>query len=148
MLVLEWKGRAFQEKVNFRSFVDIWWPYWCTKTVHQCGFSIQRSTKVRGTFRQITQKLWATKTWDLGQLVYILVFYNILVSCFLSLDGFQFIFFVAWQWKRSIRRLGWWQPCCRDYRFLNKGDQRSLLAIVNHEKISLKLIEAFRYKTT
>ena len=148
MLVLEWKGRAFQEKVNFRSFVDIWWPYWCTKTVHQCGFSIQRSTKVHGTFRQITQKLWATKTWDLGQLVYILVFYNILVSCFLSLDGFQFIFFVAWQWKRSIRRLGWWQPCCRDYRFLNKGDQRSLLAIVNHEKISLKLIEAFRYKTT
>ena len=148
MLVLEWKGRAFQEKVNFRSFVDIWWPYWCTKTVHQCGFSIQRSTKVRVTFRQITQKLWATKTWDLGQLVYILVFYNILVSCLLSLDGFQFIFFVAWQWKRSIRRLGWWQPCCRDYRFLNKGDQRSLLAIVNHEKISLKLIEAFRYKTT
>ena len=84
----------------------------------------------------------------LGQIAYILVFYNISFSWLLPLDGFQFIFFVAWQWKRSIRRLGWWQPCCRDYRFLNKGDQRSLLAIVNHEKISLKLIEAFRYKTT
>ena len=31
----------------------------------------------------------------------------------------------------------------QDYRFLNKGDQRSLRAIVNHEKISLKLIEGF-----
>ena len=33
------------------------------KTVHQYGVSIQSSTKVRETFRQIThQKLWATKT--------------------------------------------------------------------------------------
>ena len=30
--------------------------------VHQYGVSIQSSTKVRETFRQITQKLWATKT--------------------------------------------------------------------------------------
>ena len=28
-------------------------------------------------FRQITQKLWATKTWDLDKIIYILVFYNI-----------------------------------------------------------------------
>ena len=26
------------------------------------------SSKVRETFRQITQKLWATKTWDLDKL--------------------------------------------------------------------------------
>ena len=26
------------------------------------------STKVRETFRQVTQKLWATKTWDLVKL--------------------------------------------------------------------------------
>ena len=52
------KRKSFlKEKVNFRSFLDIWWPYWCTKTVHLCGVSIQSSTKVRGTFRQITQKL-------------------------------------------------------------------------------------------
>ena len=38
----------------------------------------------------------------LGQIVYILVFYNISFSWLLPLDGFQFIFFVAWQWKRSI----------------------------------------------
>ena len=36
-----------------------------SKTVHQYGVSTQCSTKVRETFRQITQKLWATKTWDL-----------------------------------------------------------------------------------
>ena len=30
--------------------------------------SIQSSTKVRETFRQITQKLWARKTWDLDKL--------------------------------------------------------------------------------
>ena len=36
--------------------------YWRTKTVYQYGVSIQSSTKVRETFRQITQKLWATKT--------------------------------------------------------------------------------------
>ena len=38
--------------------------YWCTETVHQYGVSIQSSTKVREKFRQIAQKLWATKTWQ------------------------------------------------------------------------------------
>ena len=48
---------------------DFWEPYWWTKTVHQYGVSIQSSTKVRETFRQITlQKLWATKTWDFDKL--------------------------------------------------------------------------------
>ena len=48
---------------------------------------------MRETFRQITQNLWATKTWDLDKLiVVILVFYNISFSCLLLLDGFQFIF--------------------------------------------------------
>ena len=51
--------------------------------------------------RQITQKLWATVTWDLEKLFRYLSF-NISFSSFLPLDGFQFFFFVAWQWKRSI----------------------------------------------
>ena len=38
----------------------------------------------------------------LEKIVYILVFYNISFSWLLPLDGFQFIFLVAWQWKRSI----------------------------------------------
>ena len=50
-------------------FVDFRRPYWCTKTVHQYGVSNDtNSTKVRETFRQITQKLWATETWDLNKL--------------------------------------------------------------------------------
>ena len=32
------------------------------------GVSIQSSTKVRETFWQITQKLFATKTWELDEL--------------------------------------------------------------------------------
>ena len=48
--------------------------------------------KVRETFQKITQKLCATTTWDLDKLF---------------MNGFQFTFFVAWQWKRSIRRLSW-----------------------------------------
>ena len=59
----------------------------CTKTVHQYGVSIQCSTKVQETCRPITQKLSATKT---GQIVGILVFYNISFSCLLPPDGFQF----------------------------------------------------------
>ena len=66
MLVLDWKERAFIEKVNSRCI--FWRPYWCTKRVHQYGVSIENSTKVREMFRQITQKLWATKIWDLDKL--------------------------------------------------------------------------------
>ena len=68
MLVLERKERAFIEQVNSRCFVDFRRPYWCTKTVHHYGVSIQSSTQVHETFRQITQKLWATKTWELDKL--------------------------------------------------------------------------------
>ena len=41
---------------------------WRTKTVHQYGVSIQSSTKVHKTFREITQKLLATETWDFNKL--------------------------------------------------------------------------------
>ena len=65
MLALEWKGRLFIEKVNSRCFC--WFP--AAILVHQNGAPIWRLHtklyKVRETFRQITQKLWATKTWDL-----------------------------------------------------------------------------------
>ena len=50
---------------NFRQ------PYWCTKMVHQYGVSIKSSTKVREMFRQITQKMWATKTRELENCLYI-----------------------------------------------------------------------------
>ena len=67
----------------------------------QYGVSIQSSTKVRETFRKITQKLWATKTWDLDKL-----FKNQSLIRFHFLGFFYWtvsnLFFVAWQWKRSI----------------------------------------------
>ena len=78
MLILEWKERTFIGKVNSRCFCLL---------VHQYGVSLQSSTKVRETFRQITQKLWAKKTWDLrlGPIVHIIVFYNISFSWLLPL---------------------------------------------------------------
>ena len=90
------------------------------------GLSIQNSAKVRETFRQITQKLWARKTWDLDRLFsYTLVFYNISFSWLLPLDGFQFIFFVAWQRKRSIQLHFRWRKDCGQCmnRSLSSGNQ-------------------------
>ena len=54
-------------------------------------------TKAREMFRQITYKLWTTKTCDLDKL---LVCYNISFYWLLQQDGFQFIFyavFIGWQ---------------------------------------------------
>ena len=108
MLALEWKERAFIEKVNSRCFyVDFRRPYWYTKTVHQYGVSIKSSTKVRETFRRITQKLWATKTWDLEKLF---TYYSFITFHFLDFfhwTGSNLFFcavFIAWQWKRSLTR--------------------------------------------
>ena len=39
-----------------------------SRDAYQYGVSIQSSTKVRKTFRQITQKLWTINTWDLDKL--------------------------------------------------------------------------------
>ena len=63
MLVLD-----FYRKSELQMFVDFRRPHWRTKTVHQYGVSIQRSTRVRESFREITEKLSATKTKDLGKL--------------------------------------------------------------------------------
>ena len=67
MLVLKWKERAFIKKWTPDVFVDFRRPYWWTKTVHRLWRLIQSFTKVHETFRQITQKLWATKTWNLDK---------------------------------------------------------------------------------
>ena len=81
------KRNSFYRKSDV--FVDFRRPYWCT----DMASPIQSSTKVHETFRQITQKLWATKTWNVDKLfIMILVFYNISFSWFLPLDGFQFNF--------------------------------------------------------
>ena len=53
--------------------------------------AIQRSTKVREIFRQITAETVDDKDLIFGQIVYILVFYNISLSWLLTPEGFQFI---------------------------------------------------------
>ena len=49
-------------------FVDFRRSYWWTVSVHQYGVAIQSSTKMHEMFLQITQKRWATETWDLNKL--------------------------------------------------------------------------------
>ena len=103
MLVLDWKERAFIEKVNFKCFCY----YQAAIVVVQNGAPIWRlHTKLyRGA-----DNIWA----DNSETIYgpqrpetwtncsKLVFDNVSFSWLLPLDGFQFILFVAWQWKRSI----------------------------------------------
>ena len=86
LLVLEGRERAFIEKSELQMFLlisgghiaDISAPKRYTNP--QYGVSLHGSTKVRETFRQITQKTVGHKDLRLGQIVYILVFYNISFS--------------------------------------------------------------------
>ena len=92
MLALEWKGRAFIEKVNSRCFC--WFP--AAILVHQNGAPIWRlHTKLyKGAWNISANNSETVGHKDLrfGQIVYILVFYNISFSWLLTVDGFQFIF--------------------------------------------------------
>ena len=101
MPVLELKGRAFLEKVNSRCFC--WFP--AAILVDQNGTPIWRlHTKLYKGAWNVSANNSETvghKNLKLGQIVYILVFYN-----FHFLGFFHWtvsnLFFVAWQWKRSI----------------------------------------------
>ena len=101
-LVLEWTERAFIEQVNSRCFC--WFP--AAILVHQNGTPIWRlHTKIYKGAWNVSANNSETvshKDLTLGLVVYILVFYNISFSWLLPLEGFQFIFFVLWQWKRPI----------------------------------------------
>ena len=57
------------------------------------------------------------KDLTLGQIVYILVFYNISFSWILLENGSEYIFFIAWQWKRFIRySIRVTDPCIEECR--------------------------------
>ena len=92
MLALDWKERAFVEKVNSRCF---------------CGFPAavlvyQNFTPIWRLYTKLYKGAWNVsannsetvghKDLRLGQIVHILVLYNISCSWLLSLDSFQFIF--------------------------------------------------------
>ena len=123
------KRKSFYRKSELHMFLLISGGHLCTKTVHQYGVSIQCSTKVHETFRPITQKLSATKTWDLEKLLvsqsfitfHFLAFFHLTVSNVL----------VAWPWKRSIlslfptcQALAWfWLSSVKLYRNDQKGNK-------------------------
>ena len=90
MLVLEWKERAFIEKVNSRCFC--WFP--AAILVHQNGTPIWRlHTKLYKGAWNVSANNSETvghKDLRLGQIVYISVFYNISFSWLLPLDGLIF----------------------------------------------------------
>ena len=104
MLAPEWKGRAFIEKVNCRCFcwflaailVDSLWRLYTKLYKGAWNVSANNSETV------------GHKDLRFGQIVYILVFYNIHF-----LDLFQWTVsnlffcavFIAWQWKRRIKHL-------------------------------------------
>ena len=92
MLVLEWKERTFIEKLKSRCFC--WFP--AAILVHQNGTPIWRlHAKLYKDAWNVSANNSETvghKDLRLGQIVYILVFYNISFSWLLPLDGFQFIF--------------------------------------------------------
>ena len=91
-LVLEWKETAFKEKVNSRCFC--WFP--AAILVDQSGPPIWRlHTKLYKVAWNVSANNSQTvghKDPRLGQIVYILVFYNISSSWLPPQDGFQFIF--------------------------------------------------------
>ena len=92
MRALEGKGRAFIKKVNSRCFC--WFP--AAILVDQNGTPIWRlHTKLyKGAWNVSANNSETVGHKDLqfGQIVYILVFYNISFSWLLPQDGFQFIF--------------------------------------------------------
>ena len=92
MLVLEWKERAFIKKVTSRCF---WW-FPAAILVDQNGTPTWRLyTKLYKGAWNVSANNSETvghKDLRLGQIVYMLVFYNISFSWLLPLDGFQFIF--------------------------------------------------------
>ena len=92
ILVLEGKERAFIQKVNSRCFC---W-FLAAILVHQSGAPIWRlHTKLYKGAWNISPNNSETmghKDLRLGQIVYILVFYNISFSWLLLLDSFQYNF--------------------------------------------------------
>ena len=92
MLVLEWKGGAFIEKVNSRCFC--WFPA-AILVESFCPPIWRLHTKLYKDAWNVS----ATNSETMGhkdlrfeQIVYILVFYNISFSWLLPLDGFKCIF--------------------------------------------------------
>ena len=102
MLALEWKGRAFIEKVNSRCFC--WFPA-AILVDSFCPPIWRLHTKLyKGAWNVSANNSETVGHKDLRfrQIVYTLVFYNTSFSWLFPLDGFNLFFgavFIAWPWK-------------------------------------------------
>ena len=127
MLVLEWKERAFIDKVNSRCccwfLADL-----AAILVHQNGAPIwRRHTKLYKVAWNVSANKSETaghKDPRLGQIVYILVFYNISFSWPLPLDGFQFICLLRDSENDQYIELSTWKARC-------SSERRSGLAVLH-----------------
>ena len=92
MLVLEWKERPFIEKVNFRCFC--WFPAAILVDQNSTPKWRLRTKLYKGAWNVSANNSETVghKDLRLGEIVYILFFYNISFSWLLPLDGSQFIF--------------------------------------------------------
>ena len=163
MLVLEWKERAFIEKVNSRCF---WW-FPAAKLVDQNGTLIWRlHTKLYKGAWNVSANNSETvgqKDLRLGQIVYILVFHNISFSWLLPLDGFQFTFCcvtvktIYWETKRNdplVRTLFWKkkiQGLFKDPSYFSRTpfskkkslESMSFLVLLQHEQLYREGLSVF-----
>ena len=101
MLALEWKGRAFIEKVNSRCFC--WFPA-AILVDRNCPPIWHLHTKLyKGVWNVLANNSENVGHKDLrfGQIVYISVFYNISFSWLLPLDGFQLNFLCRFDSKNE-----------------------------------------------
>ena len=149
MLVLEWKERAFIEKVNSRCFC--WFP--AAILVHQNGAPIWRlHTKLyKGAWNVSANnsETMGHKDLRLGQIVYILVFYNISFSWLLLLDGFNVFFccvtvktiYSIFRLFTSYVRWHFWTNQCEDniVRDIDKHSQSTLVWKLPNVSQSLSL---------
>ena len=106
MLVLEWKGRAFIEKVNSRCFC--WFPA-AILVDSFCPPVWRLHTKLyKGAWNisATNSETVGHKDLRFGQIVYILVFYNISFSWLFPPDSFQCIFLL----RESENDLYYWLP--------------------------------------
>ena len=79
------KRKSFYKKSELQMFLLI-------SGGHTGGQFLSTNMASPYIFRQITKKPVGHKDLRFGQIVYVLVFYNILFFWLLPLDGFQFIF--------------------------------------------------------
>ena len=130
MLALEWKGRAFIEKVNSRCFC--WFPA-AILVDSFCPPIWRLHTKLyKGAWNVSANNSETVGHKDLrfGQIVYTLVFYNISFSWLFPLDDFNLFFgavFIAWPWKTKNTT----QCVPRQWRNVPTGEEQRLYSTLD-----------------